>query len=70
MNTQESSGNIGMNPTNLNQNSPLSKIHENEATRPAKPTKEMQKSKQIEKPAAPIRNPKQQAMQNKKCWLI
>lgn len=43
MNTQESSGNIGMNPTNLNQNSPLSKIHENEATRPAKPTKEMQK---------------------------
>lgn len=43
MNTQESSGNIGMNPTNLNQNSPLSKVHENEATRPAKPTKEMQK---------------------------
>lgn len=67
VNTQESSGNIGMNPTNLNQNSPLSKIHENEATRPAKPTKEMQKSlSKLKKPTAPIRNPKQQAMQNKK----
>ena len=70
MNTQESSGNIGMNPTNLNQNSPLSKFMKMKQQDLLNLQKKCKKSKQIEKPAAPIRNPKQQAMQNKKCWLI